>query len=52
MRAHRETYSTWICGLVDGINYARSKVEKGFIPMTPKEVAAAMTVAILLDPYP
>jgi hypothetical protein len=52
IRADTETYSTWMCGLVDGINYARSKVEKGFVRMAPKEVAAAMTVAVLLNPYP
>jgi hypothetical protein len=52
IRADTETYSTWMCGLVDGINYARSKVEKGFVRMAPKEVAAAVAVAVLFNPYP
>jgi hypothetical protein len=52
IRADTETYSTWMCGLVDGLNSARSKIEKGFVRMAPKEVAEAMTVAVLLDPYP
>jgi hypothetical protein len=52
IRADAMTYSTWMCGLVEGINYARSKVEQGFLRMTPKEVATAMTIAVLLDPYP
>jgi len=52
IRADAVTYSTWMCGLVDGINYARSKIEQGFVRMTPKEVATAMTIAVLLDPYP
>jgi hypothetical protein len=52
IRADTETYSTWMRGLVDGINYARSKVEQGFVLMTPKEVATAMTIAVRLNPYP
>ena len=52
MRADAETYSTWMCGLVDGINYARNKVEQGFVRMTPKEVATAMTIAVRFNPYP
>jgi hypothetical protein len=52
IRADAGTYSTWMCGLVDGINYARSKIEQEFVRMTPKEVATAMTIAVLLDPYP
>jgi hypothetical protein len=51
MRADAETYSTWMCGLVDGINYARSKVEQEFARMTPKEVATAMSIAVLFNPY-
>ena len=41
IRADAGTYSTWMCGLVDGINYARSKIEQGFVRMTPEEVATA-----------
>jgi hypothetical protein len=52
IRADTETYSTWMCGLVDGINYARSKVEQGFVRMAPKEVATAMTIAVRFNPYP
>ena len=52
IRADTKTYSSWMCGLVDGINYARNKVDRGFVRMTPKEVAAAITISVSLDPYP
>jgi hypothetical protein len=41
-----ETYSTWICGLIDGINYARSKLDNAFTSMGPKEVADAVKISV------
>lgn len=52
IRANTETYSTWIAGLVDAINFARSRRESGFVPMTAKEVAVALTAAVKMQPYP
>jgi hypothetical protein len=51
MRANFENYSTWIAGLVDAINFARTRVEPGFTPMKPEEVAEALTAAITIRPY-
>jgi len=52
MRADLETYSTWIAGLADGINYARSKVDATFNRMTSTEIAEALKVAVMIHPYP
>jgi hypothetical protein len=51
MRANLENYSTWIAGLVDAINFARKRVEPEFVPMTAKEVAEALSVAVTIRPY-
>jgi hypothetical protein len=51
MRANLESYSTWIAGLVDAINFARKKVEHDFVPMTAKEVAESLSVAVKIRPY-
>jgi hypothetical protein len=45
-RANFETYSTWMCGLVDGVNYARQKLDKQFKPMGPKEVADLVHISV------
>jgi hypothetical protein len=34
-RADLVTYSTWICGLIDGINYGRKKIERDFTRLIP-----------------
>jgi len=52
MRANVETYSTWAAGLIDAINFSRAKLEPQFRPMTPHEVAHALKVALLVQPYP
>jgi len=51
MRAEPRTYATWVCGLIDGINAARAKVEPGFTVMRPKEVADAVLRAAPRVPY-
>lgn len=51
MRANVENYSTWIVGLVDAINFARRRLESDFVPMTAKEVAEALSVAVKMQPY-
>jgi hypothetical protein len=51
MRANIENYSTWIAGLVDAINFARKRLESAFVPMTAREVAEAISVAVKMQPY-
>jgi len=51
LRANLENYSTWIAGLVDAINLARNRVDPEFVPMTAKEVADALSVAVKIHPY-
>jgi hypothetical protein len=51
MRANLESYSTWIAGLVDAINFARKEVEHDFVPMTAKEVAESLSVAVKIRPH-
>jgi hypothetical protein len=52
MRADVETYSTWAAGLIDAVNFGRAKLEPGFSPMKPDEIANVLKVAIRLEPYP
>lgn len=52
LRASLENYGTWVCGLLDGINAARARIEPGFIPMTSKTVAAAVAKAATINPFP
>lgn len=51
MRADTKNYYSWICALVDGINGARARLEPGFEPMKPKEVATAVGQALPMVPY-
>lgn len=51
MRANVETYSTWTAGLVDAINFGRSKLEPNYQLMKPAEVANALKICIALQPY-
>lgn len=46
MRANFTTDPTWICGLIDGINYARTKLDPGFAVMPPTEVADLVRISI------
>jgi hypothetical protein len=52
MRAVLENYATWAAGLTDAINFARAKLEPGFSPMKPQQVASVLKSALLLNPYP
>jgi hypothetical protein len=51
-RAVPESYGTWICGLIDAINYARFKLDPSFVVMTPTEVAEVVHIAANMHPYP
>jgi hypothetical protein len=51
MRADTRNYYSWICALFDGINRARTRLEPGFEPMSPKVVAATVGQALPLVPY-
>jgi hypothetical protein len=51
MRADTRNYYSWICTLFDGINGARARLEPGFEPMGPKEVAEAVGQALPVVPY-
>lgn len=52
MRACPRNYGTWVCGLIDGINRARQRLDPGFTPMTPEEVSGIVERAMLTVPYP
>jgi len=52
MRASLDNYGTWVCGLIDGINAARARIDPGFSRMTAKQVAAAVARAAPLVPFP
>ena len=52
LRASLENYGTWVCGLIDGINAARVRIESDFKPMTPETVAAAVAKAVTGNPFP
>lgn len=51
MRANTRNYYSWICALFDGINSARARLEPGFKPADPKEVATAVGQALSIVPY-
>jgi len=51
LRASLGNYSTWIAGLLDAINFARKRVEPAFAPMSAKEVAEALSIAVKIHPY-
>jgi hypothetical protein len=50
MRPDFGTYSTWICGLIDAVNYARNKLDRSFTVMSPTDVADAVKIS-LSPPY-
>jgi len=51
MRAEPQTYGTWVCALIDGINAVRARLEADFKVMDPKEVADAVLRAAPPVPY-
>ena len=51
MRADTRNYYSWVCALFDGINGARARLEPGFKPMSPKEVATAVGKCLTFMPY-
>jgi hypothetical protein len=46
IRANMLTDGTWICGLIDGINYARKKLDNAFVVMSPADVADLVHISI------
>lgn len=52
LRADLDNYGTWVCALIDAINCTRGRLESGFTPMTPHEVADAVATSVVGDPYP
>lgn len=52
MRADVLNYATWVCGLIDAMNVARTRLEPGFTKMSPKAVSDAVLRAAPLVPYP
>jgi hypothetical protein len=51
LRAIRDNYGTWACGLFEAINAARERLEPNYTRMTPQEVADAVFRAIPPVPY-
>lgn len=51
LRASAVTDATWACGLIDGINAARARLDPSFRPMSPEEVARAVSKAMPLVSY-
>jgi hypothetical protein len=51
MRPDTRNYYSWVCALFDGINGARARLEPGFKPMSPKDVATAVGKALVMEPY-
>lgn len=51
-RASLATYSTWIAGLIDAIESARARVDKGYTASDSKKIAEKLKVAMQYDPYP
>jgi len=52
MRALADNYGTWVCGLIDAINAARSRLDPAFKRMGPDEVGNAVLKAMPVVPYP
>lgn len=46
LRADIENDATWICALIDAINFARTRLEPEFIRMSADEVSSAVLAAV------
>ena len=51
-RASLETYGTWIAGLIDAIESARARIDKGYTASDSKRIVEKLKVAVQYDPYP
>jgi hypothetical protein len=51
LRADVANYGTWVCALIDAIYATRSRLETGYKPLGPEEVAKAVIAALPLVPY-
>jgi hypothetical protein len=51
LRADTANYLTWVCGLIDAICATRSRLEPGYKPLGPEEVARVVMAAVPLEPY-
>lgn len=46
------TYSSWMCGLVDAINFARHRRDSSFKVIPPQSVSNLVKISAQLTPYP
>ena len=52
LRADMDNYATWVCGLIDAINAARSRLDPAYEVAAPEVVAEAVGLAMPVNPYP